>query len=166
MRRASLFSLLLLTGAAFKSGAFDPPRAAPDFPGLASHRGKVVVLEFGFTHCPMVCPTTLGKMQRVMKLLGEDARRVQHVFASVDPARDTPERLKGYLKLFHPSFVGIAATPAMYKDYGVTARKTEDGFDHSSSLHLIDKKGLLRAVSPFAKSAEDVAHDLRLLLAE
>jgi protein SCO1/2 len=170
--------------AEFKSGVFDPPRVAPDFELQGSHgapvtlsqfRGKVVILEFGFTHCPGVCPVTLANLARVFEKLGPAAAEVQVVFVTVDPERDSLQRLKEFLAFFNPAFVGVTGTAqqleAVRQSYGVTATRAPSankklGYEvhHSSSLYLIDRAGKLRLQTPFGKPADDIVHDLRLLL--
>lgn len=172
------------TSAALKGGVFDPPRAAPDFTlpsshggqfTLASQRGKVVVLEFGFTHCLDVCPVSLAALTQARQKLGAAAADVQVVFITVDPARDTPARLRTYLAPFDPSFVGVtgsqAQIDALLKSYGISATKrpvegskTEYGMNHSSYLYFIDRQGRQRSMMPFGRPADDMAHDLKLLL--
>lgn len=166
-----------------KSGVFEPPRMAPEIglPGsngkpfkLQEQRGKVLVLEFGFTHCETVCPVSLAALAQARKQLGAAGRGVQVVFISVDPQRDTPARLRAYLAQFDPSFVGVSGTQAqidwLLKNYGITASKrpVEGGTDytmnHSSYLYFIDRQGLQRAMMPFGRPAADIAHDLAILL--
>ncbi len=142
---------------------------------LEDFRGKLVVLFFGYTHCPDVCPTTLSDMARAMRLLTpEQAARVQVLFVTVDPERDTPEMLKAYVPYFHPSFLGLYGTPQEVaeaaREFRVTYRKhTEPGatdylVDHTAGSYVLDAKGRLRLFLPFAHPPEDIAHDLRLLL--
>ncbi len=172
--------------AALKSGTFDPPRAAPEFTlpastgkefKLDSQRGKVVVLGFGFSHCPDVCPVTLAVLAQARKQLGELAEQMQVVYVTVDPERDTPERLREYLASFDQSFIGVSGAPAQLKKlreaYGILAARAEnkdapDGYvvHHSTYIYLIDRTGLLRALVPFGKPAADIAHDIKILLQE
>lgn len=165
-----------------KAGVFDPPRDAPDFTlrgsdgadlTLSRYRGKVVVLGFGFTHCAYVCPVTLGMLGQARKKLANDGADVQIVYVTVDPERDTPSRMREYLANFHPAFLGGTGTPAelaaVRKAYGISAvKKPMDGgdyaVDHSSFLYLIDRAGKLRALVPYGRSADDLVHDLRILL--
>src|SRR5688500_224881 len=122
--------------AAFRAGIFDPPRAAPEFelPGsngsavkLSQYRGKVIALAFGFTHCPRICPVTMANLSRVFQKLGPAASDVQVVFVSVDPERDTPQRMREYLSFFNPTFVGATGTPqqleAVRRDFGISAKR-------------------------------------------
>lgn len=173
-----------LHAAELKSGVFDPPRVAPDFSLPSSHgneftlseqQGKLVVLGFGFSHCPSICPTTLANLAQARKLLGDAADQVQVVYVTVDPERDSVERLREYMAHFHSDFMGVTGTPeelaAVRKAYGIIAAKEvhNDGnyeVHHSSYLYLIDRAGLLRALVPFGKTADDIAHDLQILLQE
>ena len=166
-----------------KSGVFEPPRMAPELSlagsdggelKLARYRGKVVALGFGFSHCPEICPTTLATLARARKKLGADAPAMQVVYVTVDPERDDPERLRAYLANFDPSFVGGTGTPAQLgkvRDaYGIFAAKklgkdpAAYGVDHSSFVYLIDRDGSLRALVPYGRSADDIAHDVAILL--
>ncbi len=167
-----------------KAGVFEPPAAAPEFVlqgsngtdlKLANYRGKVVLLVFGFINCPEVCPTTLATLAEARKTLGKEADAVQVVYVTVDPERDSLERIKKYLAAFDPSFVGGTAKPqvleAMRKRYGVVAAKLESptggyGMNHSTSVFLIDRVGRLRAMMPYGHGAKDFVHDLRLLAAQ
>ena len=192
MKRRVLGALLLCAmvaaqaAPALKSGVFSPARLAPEIAHkaadgsdfrLSALRGKVVVLEFGFTHCPAVCPASLAALAAARQQLGAHADRLQVVFVSVDPERDTPARLKTYLAQFDKSFIGITGTPqemaAIRKDYGITATKypvgegkTDYQVGHSSYLYFIDKKGMLRALMPFGRPAGEIVHDVNLLGAE
>lgn len=170
-----------------KAGVFDPPQPAADFPAgvhatdhgdlaLARWHGKVVLLLFGFTHCPAVCPTTLATLAQARKLLGPDASATQVVYVTVDPERDDLAHVRRYLAAFDPSFVGGTGEPAVLaqlrKRYGATAQKipaagggADYGMSHSTTIWLIDRDGRLRALMPFGHSAEDFAHDVRQLIA-
>ncbi len=171
------------TGLELKAGVFDPPRAAPEFTlqgsngqplKLSDFRGKIVILGFGFTSCPDVCPTTLGVLAQAHKKLGAQGKDVQVVYITVDPERDTPERMHAYLNSFDPSFVGgtgpAEQLAAVRKEYGIQANRKQYGenytFGHSSFIYLIDRKGLLRALMPYGHSPDDYVHDAKLLLAQ
>jgi protein SCO1/2 len=186
---AVVFLLLALgAGAApiagLKAGLFEPPRPAPAIGlratdgsvfDLAKYRGKVVVLEFGFTHCVEVCPVSLASLAQARKLLGADAANVQVVFVTVDPARDSVARLHDYLAQFDPGFIGVSGSAqqvdAVLKAYGITATKkmvegskTDYTMHHSSYLYFVDRRGMLRALTPFGRPAAEIAHDAKLLL--
>ncbi|MCK9382242.1 MAG: SCO family protein [Sulfuritalea sp.] len=142
---------------------------------LADFRGKAVVLFFGYTQCPDVCPTTLAGMREAMNLLGEDAKRVQVLFVTVDPARDTPALLAQYVPAFHPSFLGLYAdekgTAALAKDFKVfyakQAGSTPDSYsiDHSTGSYVFDPQGRLRLLIRHGENPNNIAADLKLLLA-
>lgn len=140
---------------------------------LADFRGKAVALFFGYTHCPDVCPTTLGDLAQAMKILGKDADKVQVLFITVDPERDKPEMMAQYVPAFHPSFLGLSgdeqataqAAKAFYVAY--EKRPTSSGYnmDHSVGMFLVDPKGKVRLRAPLAQRADLLAEDIRLLLA-
>jgi protein SCO1/2 len=168
----------------FRSGIFEPPREAPAFSligsngkilSLRDHRNKVVILGFGYTSCPYVCPFTLARLAEVHKKLGYAARDVQLIYVTVDPERDSAERLREYLAGFNPSFLGATGTrdelAAVLKAYGIVAeqvvapnRAIGYDVDHSSFLYLVDRQGRLRGLVPIGTRADDIAHDLELLL--
>lgn len=166
-----------------KAGVFEPPRAAPELSleasgggklSLANYRGKVVLLGFGFTSCPEVCPTTLATLAQARKRLGEQGDQLQVIYVTVDPERDTAEQMRAYLRGFDPSFIGGTGAPAQLaavrKDYGVMAerKKLGDSYTvaHSSSVYLIDRNGLLRGMMPYGRLPDDYVHDVRALLSE
>jgi len=185
---ALLWACLLLSllaqggsGDALKAGVFNPPREAPDFSvrgsdgaplNLSRYRGKVVVLGFGYTSCPNVCPATLAVLALAHRKLGEQGSEVQVIYLTVDPERDTAERLKQYLTAFDPSFVGGTGTAAQMAavrtSYGVTAEKVGNGpgygIAHSSFIYLITRDGKLQALMPFGHKADDYVHDISMLL--
>lgn len=139
---------------------------------LADFRGKLVVLSFGFTHCPDICPTILADLAGVMKSLGKDAERVQVLFITVDPERDTPELLAQYVVAFEPRFVGLygdlAATRQTAKEFKVFFEKQPTGssytVNHSAQSYVIDAQGRLRLFVRHDRIAADLADDLRTLL--
>ena len=167
-----------------RSGTFDPPREAPAFVldgsngkklSLHDHLGKVVIVEFGYTNCTEVCPVWLNHLSEVFKKLGSSARDVQLIYVTIDPKRDTPERLREHLAMFNPSFLGATGSPdelvAVQKAYGVVADQVtspnpalEYAFNHSTSLYLVDRQGKLRGLVPFGTEADDIGHDLEFLL--
>lgn len=141
---------------------------------LADFRGKVVVLFFGYTTCPDICPTTLARLASVMQTLGDDAGRVQVLFVSLDPERDSAERLKTFVPWFHPSFLGLRGDAGQIKavteEFRVfSARKEVAGelgyvLDHSSGAYVFDPAGQLRLYVKDTASIEDIAVDIRQLL--
>jgi protein SCO1 len=142
------------------------PRKLEDF------RGKAVVVFFGFTHCPDVCPTTLADVSAVIKALGQDGEKVQVLFVTVDPERDTKEVLGKYVTAFDPRFLGLygdaAATQRAAKEFKVyyEKRKAGDGYsvDHSGQSYVIDPQGRLRLLVRPDRIADDLPADLKTLL--
>jgi len=166
---------------ALKAGVFNPAREAPDFSvrgsdgaalTLSHYRGKVVVLGFGYTSCPNVCPATLAVLAMAHRKLGALASQVQVIYLTVDPERDSADKLKQYLAGFDPTFVGGTGTAAQMAavrlSYGVSAEKVGSGSDygvaHSSFIYLITREGKLRALMPFGHKADDYVHDISMLL--
>ncbi len=145
--------------------------------GLGDFKGKLVVLFFGYTHCPDVCPTTLVDVASALKLMPPaDAGQVQVLFVTVDPERDTADMLKEYVPYFHPAFLGLHGTPAetaaAAKEFRIFYRKHiepgEIGYlvDHTAGSYVLDRAGRLRLFQPYGQPAPDIAHDLTLLLRE
>lgn len=183
---ALLLACALLAGAAraaepagFVAGTFDPPRVAPELAlrgsdgkelRLDRFRGKVLIVGFGFTSCPDVCPTTLAALAGARRKLGGDAEGVQVVYVTVDPERDDAERLRAYLRAFDPTFVGGTGSAeqlaAVRESYGIAVDRLpgSSAFSHSSFTYLIDREGRIRALMPYGHSSDDYAHDIRLLL--
>lgn len=141
---------------------------------LSEMHGKVVALFFGYTSCPDVCPTTMAELKQALEKLGPKADQVQVLFVTVDPQRDTPERVQEYVNHFNPNFIGLSGSePALAKvwnEYGVfrqvAAGASAAGYivDHTARVTLIDQQGNLRVSFPFDTPVEDVVHDLNLLL--
>ncbi|UOO92492.1 SCO family protein [Vitreoscilla stercoraria] len=141
---------------------------------LQDFQGKVVAVSFGYTHCPDVCPTNLLDLAKTMKLLGEDAAKVQVLFVSVDPSRDTPTVLKEYVPLFDERFIGLtapddAAMAPVLKAWKVAATKVpvSDGHytvDHSAGLYLVNPQGKAAVYLPYGSKAEAIAQDIQALL--
>ena len=164
--------------------AIDPPAPAADFRltdhhgrpfQLSAQRGHAVLLFFGYTHCPDVCPAALVTFKAIKEQLGNAASRVRFVFITVDPERDTPERLRAYVGYYDPDFVGLWGTPEQMKAvqaaYGVLAQKEPQAgapggywVVHTAATMLVDPQGNLRAIYPFGTSAKAIAADLRRLV--
>ncbi len=142
---------------------------------LADFRGKVVVLFFGYAQCPDVCPTTMAEMAEVKRKLGAEGERLQVVFVTVDPERDTPEVMKAYMEAFDPAFVALIPTPeelaAMAKDYKVYYKKvdgktpTSYSMDHSAASYVYDPEGRLRLYARYGAGADAMLADVKALLA-
>ncbi|MGA7948843.1 MAG: SCO family protein [Thiobacillaceae bacterium] len=190
-----LVSLVLLTGC--DQNAPPPPAAlfnATDISGvpwgkdfkLTDHtgrgrrlndfRGKVVALFFGYTHCPDVCPTTLSAFAMALKLMGKDARRVQVLFVTVDPERDTPALLAQYVPAFNPDFLGLytdsASLAKLAAEYKVVYRKSAGNspqdylIDHTAGTFVYDPQGRLRLLVSYGSQPKAIAQDLIALLQE
>ncbi len=160
-----------ITGADYRYALPDQdgqPRTPDDF------KGKVSVVFFGYTQCPDACPTTLAELAQVKKALGKDGERLQVVFISVDPERDTPEVLKAYTASFDPSFVALRGTP----EQTAATAKTFKGFfakspgktpgsysvDHSTGSYVFDTQGRVRLFESYGKGAEALTADIKRLL--
>lgn len=166
------------------AGVFDPARQAPDFAlrgsdgaelKLSHYRGKVILLAFGYTSCTEVCPITLAVLAKARKALGPAAEGLQVLYVTVDPKRDTVERMRTYMSAFDPSFIGGTGTAAelaaVRANYGISVSKELPfaggyGLSHSSYISLIDRRGALRALMPYGHNADDFVHDVRLLMAQ
>lgn len=142
---------------------------------LEDFRGKLVFVFFGFTHCPDVCPTTLAEMAGIMKALGPESERLQVVFITLDPERDTPELLASFVPAFHPSFLGLTGDQAtidkVAKDFKVFAQKVpgKDGksytIDHTAGSYVFDAQGRIRLFVRHGQPDDALLKDLRQLLA-
>lgn len=172
---ASGFSSIDITGADYATGFSltdhnGQPRTLADF------KGKVVVIFFGFTQCPDVCPTSLSEMAQVKQLLGADGDRLQGLFVSVDPERDTPEIMKAYMASFDPGFLALYAAPealpAVAKSFRIYYKKvpgptpTSYTMDHSAGSYVFDTQGRVRLYTRYGTGAEALAGDVKKLLAE
>ncbi len=186
----ALAALLLVGWAAYTylwprtyhSTLIEVPRPAPDFVlqaldgphRLRDFRGRVVVLFFGYTHCPDVCPTTLAEMKQVMQRLGAKAERVQFIMITVDPERDTPQRMAEYVTHFDPRFLGLSGDSEtiarIATQYGIYYQKhagtTASGYlvDHTASLVVVDTQGYVRLLVPPTLTPPEIAEDLLTLL--
>ncbi len=141
---------------------------------LADFKGKAVAIFFGYTHCPDVCPTTLSDFALALQQLGPLSDKVQVLFVTVDPERDTPDLLKQYVPAFHPSFLGLSAGPGLASlanefkvVYQKTSIKARDDYliDHSAGTYVYDAQGRLRLLMPYGSPPEAIARDLKTLLA-
>ncbi|HEU0293312.1 MAG TPA: SCO family protein [Anaerolineales bacterium] len=142
---------------------------------LSDLRGDIVLLFFGYTSCPDVCPATMAELQQALSELKEqDAKRVKVVFVTVDPERDTPERVQDYVDQFNPSFIGLSGSKTdlekIWADYGVYREIADEqsaaGYivNHTARVSLIDPQGNLRVSFSFDTPVEDIVHDLKLVL--
>ena len=151
---------------------------------LADFRGKVVLVYFGYTNCPDACPLALSEMAHVVKQLGPDGDKVQGLFITVDPERDTPERLASYVPAFHPSFIGLRGSPREaaevakeFKIYYQAQKQDKDAHsaqgtqhdsymvDHSTGIYVLDKSGRARLYfSASKRSVEAMVHDVKPLI--
>ncbi len=141
---------------------------------LADFRGKVVVVTFGYTHCPDVCPTTLADLASALRQLGAEARGVQVLFVTVDPKRDTPQLLREYVPAFHPDFIGLYgdadATAKVARDFHVYAHERPDStpggysVDHSAHIYVLDRQGRMRLLLAPGTRPASIVSDLRVLL--
>lgn len=141
---------------------------------LEDFRGKVTLIFFGFTHCPDVCPTTLAELAGVMTELGAAAEQVQVLFVTVDPERDTPEVLAGYVTAFNPTFVGLTGNPsqieAVAREFRVVYQKAEgskpDNYsvDHSTGTYIFDPQGRVRLYVRYGQDRKSIVSDITRLL--
>ena len=143
---------------------------------LRDFRGKAVVVFFGYTQCPDVCPTSMSELAEVKRSLGADGDKLQGIFVTVDPERDTPEMLKAYMASFDPSFIALRGTPeqlvAVAKDFKIYFKRvdgqtpTSYTMDHSAGSYVYDTKGRLRVYHRYGAGAQSLAADVRALLDE
>ena len=169
------FAGIDLTGADYAQGF-----ALPDQNGqartMADFAGKVVVVFFGYTQCPDVCPTSLAELAEVKKMLGSDGDKLQGVFISVDPERDTPTVMKAYMASFDPGFLALHATPEQLNDlaksFKVYFKKVEGStptsytMDHSAGSYVYDTKGRIRLYHRYGSGVAALTGDVKLLLAQ
>ena len=167
------FSSIDVTGADYaKDFALTDHNGQPK--SLKDFAGKVVVMFFGYTQCPDVCPTTMAELAEIKKLLGADGSKLQGVFVTIDPERDTPEVLKAYMGNFDPTFLALVPTPvqlaALAKDYKIYYKKVEGKtdtsytMDHSAGSYVYDTQGKLRLFTRYGTGPKPLADDIRMLL--
>ncbi|MBI4674940.1 MAG: SCO family protein [Chloroflexi bacterium] len=187
MRLVLLALVIALTGCsqpyAFHGTRLEPPLTLPDFElinqdgqtvRLSDYRGQLILLFFGYTHCPDVCPTTLAQFKRVRAQLGKQAERVRFIFVTLDPERDTPAVLKEFLATFDPTFIGFTGTTAdleaVWKSYGIYREKRVEGstyfVDHTARIYVIDARGNLRLtwLLDANLSTDDLVQDIQHLM--
>lgn len=169
----------------FRGSLIDPPVEAADFELLDQHKesfrlseqkGKVVLVFFGYTNCPDVCPVTLSDYIQIKRNLGEDADNVEFVFITVDPERDTPERLATYISNFDPGFTALSGTRTelepVWQSYGVYQEKQDVGsaagylVNHTARTYAIDTNGNWRLTYPFEMDRDAILDDVRHLIGE
>ena len=169
----------------FKGTFYEDPPEAADFEltsadggrlRLSELEGKIVLLFFGFTSCPDVCPATLGIAKRIIEELGDKSGRLAFLFITVDPERDTPEKLNTYVQNFHESIIGLTGSEeelsSVREDYGICAAKVplKSGIgytvDHTARVYLIDNERRLRLTYAFGTPYEDILQDIKQILKE
>jgi protein SCO1/2 len=167
----------------FHGTLIDPPLPVTDFTlqtangesfRLSEQKGKIILLFFGYTSCPDVCPTTLATFKQVHERLGEKAQKIRFVMITADPERDTPEKVTSYVAQFNPAFIGLSGSladlDAIWKELGVFVEKQDSGsaagylVSHTASVYVIDQNGNLLMMLPYGTSAIDMADDLTQLL--
>jgi protein SCO1/2 len=169
----------------YQGSLIEPPVPAADFSlrdqdgdlfRLSEQKGSAVLVFFGYTHCPDVCPVTLTEFKQIKQIMGKQADKLRFVFITVDPERDTPEKIKGFLENFDPSIRGLSAARAdlepVWQAYGVYQAKSEaaseSGYlvDHTARIYVIDPQGNWKLTYPFSTEVDKIVSDLRHLLRE
>ncbi|MFC2025679.1 SCO family protein [Chloroflexota bacterium] len=180
-----LGSKLIPQNYTFQGSLIDPPVPASDFDlidqnqdsfRLSDQKGKVVLIFFGYTNCPDVCPVTLSEFKQIKNKLGDSANEVRFVYITVDPERDTTERMRLYISNFDPSFIGLTSDretlEEVWKDYGVYQTRQDLGsaagylIDHTARIYAIDKDGNWRLTYPFGMEIEKLVEDINYLVQE
>jgi protein SCO1/2 len=141
---------------------------------LSDYRGKLVLIYFGYTFCPDICPATLANVGQALRDLGTQADDIQVIMVSLDPERDTPEKLSKYVGQFHPSIIGITGSKEQLDEvtslYGIFYQIAEGSdatgylIDHTATLLVLDREGYLKLVFPFGVTSQDIADDLKYML--
>jgi protein SCO1 len=169
----------------YQGAVIEPPAQAYDFTltdqngnlfRLSDQKGKIVLIFFGYTHCPDVCPITLSEFKKIKTMLGDQADQVRFVYITVDPERDTVEQINSFLQNFDPTFIGLTndrtSLEPVWKAYGVYQQKQDTSsavgylVDHSTRTYLIDSQGFWRINYPYGMESEKIAQDLRHLMKE
>jgi len=166
----------------FHGTVIQSPEAAYDFSltsvngdvSISDFRGKIVLIYFGYTFCPDICPGTLANVAQALRDMGAQAEDVQLIMVSLDPERDTPEKLAEYMGHFHPSFIGVTGSKEKLDEvaalYGIFYQKAEGSnatgylIDHTATLMVLDREGYLKLVFPFGVTAEEIADDLKYMI--
>jgi protein SCO1/2 len=181
---AAALTLIFAKPASFRGTSYGEPypkaaeieltRSNGEMFRLSEQKGKIVLLFFGYTSCPDVCPTTLAELNQVMNKLGDKTQQVQVVFVSVDPERDTPGKIQEYVEHFNKDFIGLSGSPAdlqvIWDNYGVFREQVESesalGYivNHTARTYLVDADGNLRLSYGFQTPVEDMVHDIEILL--
>ncbi len=180
----ALLSFLLAKAQPFRGISYEEPfptapqitlkKANGELFKLSDQQGKIALLFFGYTSCPDVCPTTLAEMKMLMDELGDLGKNVQVVFVSVDPDRDTSEKMQTYVNHFHPSFLGLSGSmnelAPIWRNYSIVREEVQSDssfgviINHTALLFLVDQQGNLRLSFPYQTPVKDIAHDIKLLL--
>jgi len=181
---AVLFFVVFAKPASFRGTAYNAPypvapkielaRSNGETFHLSDQKGKAVLIFFGYTSCPDVCPTTLAELKLVVDQLGDKANLVEVTFISVDPNRDTPEKIQQYVNQFNKDFIGLSGTfeelTPIWQDYGIFRAEVPHDpgsnyiVNHTARIYLIDTDGNLRLSYGFQTPMDDIVHDLELLL--
>ena len=167
------FKSIDLTGADYAQG-FSLTDHNGQVRTLKDFAGKIVVVFFGFTQCPDVCPTSMAELAQVKQQLGADGDKLQGIFITVDPERDTAEMLKAYMGNFDPTFLALRPTleqlPQVAKDFKIYYKKVDGKtpgsytMDHSAGSYVFDEKGRIRLYNRYGSGADALASDIRLLI--
>ena len=172
--KAASFVSIDITGADYARD-FSLPDHNGQVRSMKDFAGKIVVVFFGYTQCPDVCPTSMAELAEIRKMLGADGARLQGVFITVDPERDTPAVLKAYMENFDPSFLALRPTSpeqlaALTKDFKAYYKKvdgrtpTSYTMDHSAGSYVYDTQGRIRLFTRYGSGAKALAGDIRQLL--
>ncbi len=177
-----LVAFLFYTPTTLNGTQIDPPKVVSDFSLVADSgpvhlsdlRGNLVVIYFGYTYCPDICPATLSKINKALERLGKDAHRVSVVMVTVDPERDTVEKLGPYVRRFNPEFLGLSGSPeeiaAVAKEFGIFYEKEEVStsakylVNHTASVLVLDDEGRIGLIWPYEIEIAEMVSDLRVLL--